>query len=201
MALEPVIGADAALALHATLLLEAVDWARELGAETIYVAHEPADAGPEIHKLVGDDVIGFPQSGEGIASRFRHAVGKVFEQSEEPLLVVWPDIPNLTVNLGQMALADLADGADLVLGPVFDGGFYLVGLARALPQLYELDEQAWRESGAFGMAMAMALHNGNGPLEVGILRVERALHRPADVRAALADPLLPTPVARALGGR
>jgi hypothetical protein len=27
--------------------------------------------------------------------------------------------------------------------------------------------------------------------EVGILRAERALHRPADVRAALADPLLP----------
>ena len=36
-------------------------------------------------------------------------------------------------------------------------------------------------------------------LEVGILRGERALHRPADARAALADPLLPEAVARALG--
>jgi hypothetical protein len=33
------------------------------------------------------------------------------------------------------------------------------------------------------------------------LRAERALHRPADVRAALADPTLPAPVARALGRR
>jgi hypothetical protein len=36
-------------------------------------------------------------------------------------------------------------------------------------------------------------------LEVGLLRAERALHRPADVRAALADPLLPAEVARVLG--
>jgi hypothetical protein len=36
-------------------------------------------------------------------------------------------------------------------------------------------------------------------LELGILRAERALHRPADVRAALADPLLEPEVARILG--
>jgi hypothetical protein len=34
-----------------------------------------------------------------------------------------------------------------------------------------------------------------------MLRVERALLRPADVRAALADPTLPETVARALGRR
>ncbi len=37
--------------------------------------------------------------------------------------------------------------------------------------------------------------------EVGILRAERALHRPADVRAALADPLLPDDVAAILRRR
>jgi hypothetical protein len=35
-------------------------------------------------------------------------------------------------------------------------------------------------------------------LEVGVLRVERALHRPADVRAALADPLLPESLGKVL---
>ncbi len=38
-------------------------------------------------------------------------------------------------------------------------------------------------------------------LELGMLRAERALHRPADVRAALADPLLAPEMARILGGR
>jgi hypothetical protein len=35
-------------------------------------------------------------------------------------------------------------------------------------------------------------------LEVGILRAERALRRPGDIKAALADPLLPDEISRLL---
>jgi hypothetical protein len=38
-------------------------------------------------------------------------------------------------------------------------------------------------------------------LEIGILRAERALHRPPDVRAALADPLLPEHIVKILRGQ
>jgi hypothetical protein len=47
------------------------------------------------------------------------------------------------------------------------------------------------------MTMGLAAAQDAG-LEVGILRAERALHRPADVRAALADPTLPEAVGRVL---
>jgi hypothetical protein len=50
------------------------------------------------------------------------------------------------------------------------------------------------------MTMGIAAARDMG-LEVGILRTERALHRPADVRAALADPTLPGEVAQILGRR
>ncbi|HET9073333.1 MAG TPA: DUF2064 domain-containing protein [Solirubrobacteraceae bacterium] len=189
-ALEPLLGVDGALRAHAALLMEAIDWARDLAPEALYVAYEPADAGPEIRALVGDDIIAFPQVGDGIAGRFRHAAGRVFEDHAGPVLALWPDVVSLARHHGTAALADLAAGADVVLGPAFDGGFYLIGLARPLPRLFGLDESAWRGTGAVGMAMAAALQSGPAPLEVGILRVERALHRPADVRAALADPLL-----------
>jgi hypothetical protein len=36
-------------------------------------------------------------------------------------------------------------------------------------------------------------------LEIGILRPERALRRPADVRGALADPLVPETIGRISG--
>ena len=85
-----------------------------------------------------------------------------------------------------------------MLGPVFDGGYYLIALARPLPSLFALPEQVWRGPDSFNQVLTAAGHAG---LEVGLLRGERALHRPADVRAALADPLLPEPVARALGRR
>ncbi len=200
-ALEPLLGVDGAVKVHATLLVQAVEWARTLAPDAIYAAYEPADAGPEVEALLGEDVIGFPQVGDGIAGRFRHAVGRMFEDGAGPVLVLWPDLPYLKASLGLAALSDFAAGTDVVLGPVFDGGFYLVGLARPLPRLFELEEQDWRGPGALGMAMAAAVQAGSEPLEVGLLRVERALHRPSDVRAALADPLLPVGMAKALGRR
>ena len=90
----------------------------------------------------------------------------------------------------------MSDGADLVLGPVFDGGFYLIALARPVPSLFALPEHVWRGPDSFNQVLIAA---GPPGLEVGVLRGERALHRPADVRAALADPLLPEAVAKALG--
>jgi glycosyltransferase A (GT-A) superfamily protein (DUF2064 family) len=82
-----------------------------------------------------------------------------------------------------------------VLGPSVDGGFYLIGITRPLPRLFGLPEQAWRSPDVMTVGMAAAREAG---LEVGILRVERALHRPDDVRAALADPLLPAEIGRLL---
>ena len=107
-----------------------------------------------------------------------------------PLLIVWPDLPRLRTAHATAALQDLSSGCDVVLGPAIDGGLYLVGIARPLPELFALPEQTWRGD---VMAVALTAIRDVG-FEVGILRAERALHRPADVRAALADPLLPEDV-------
>ena len=122
----------------------------------------------------------------------------MFARGAGPLLIAWPDLPELRAAHGHAALDDLRAGCDVVFGPVFDGGFYLIAIARPMPQLFALPEHVWRNADAMGVSLAAARDSG---LEVGILRAERALHRPADVRAALADPTLPENVARALGRR
>jgi glycosyltransferase A (GT-A) superfamily protein (DUF2064 family) len=197
-ALEPLIGADGCLALQSALIAQAVDWARELEPRAIHIAHDPPDAGPQLRPLVGDDVVMFPQNGDGISGRVGDAASRVFARGPGPLLIVWPDLPRLRRLHAEAALSDLREGCDVVFGPVFDGGFYLIAIARPLPKLFALPEQLWRGSGGTAMSLAAARESG---LEVGLLRAERALHRPPDVRAALADPLLPPLVARALGRR
>ncbi len=197
-ALEPMIGADACMALQTALIVQALAWARELDPRAIHVAHEPPDAAAELRLLAGPDVVLFPQNGEGIAGRLADGSARVFSRGSGPLLIVWPDLPRLRRSHADAALDDLAAGCDVVLGPVFDGGFYLVAVSRPMPKLFGLPELTWRGADAMALALAAASQGG---LEVGILRAERALHRPPDVRAALADPTLPPEVARALRRR
>ena len=195
-ALEPLIGLDGCVALQTALLVEAIRWSRTLAPREVYVAHDPADAGRDLQRLAGEDAILFPQNGDGIAGRVADAVGRVSAHSSGPIVIVWPDLPRFSQIHADAVRLDLSGGADLVLGPVFDGGFYLLALARPLPSLFALPEQVWRGPDSFNQVLLAAARAG---LEVGVLRGERALHRPADVRAALADPLLPEAVARALG--
>ena len=193
-ALEPVLGREGCRALQAKLIVGAAEWARKVAPGPPHLAHDPPDSGGELRRLVGADAVVFPQNGEGITGRLADASTRVLARSGAPLLIVWPDLPRFRVSHATAALEDLRSGCDVVLGPAIDGGLYLVGIARPLPELFALPERAWR-----GEVMSVALTAiRDVGFEVGILRAERALNRPADVRAALADPLLPEDVAAIL---
>jgi glycosyltransferase A (GT-A) superfamily protein (DUF2064 family) len=73
------------------------------------------------------------------------------------------------------------------VAPVFDGGLYLLAMARIIPALLALPAEAWDSPDATGLVLAPINEAG---ASVGLVRPERALRRPTDVRAALADPLL-----------
>jgi glycosyltransferase A (GT-A) superfamily protein (DUF2064 family) len=194
-ALEPVLGVDGCLALHVALIAGTAAWADDVAPDAIYVAHDPPDGGRELRPLFGQRATPFPQNGEGIAARVSDAAARVFGQREGPLLIVWPDLPRIRREHAAAALNDLNAGCDVVLGPVIDGGLYLIGIAHPVPKLFTLPEQSWRGRDVMMIGLLAVREAG---LEVGILRAERALHRPADVRAALADPLVPEGLAKIL---
>ncbi len=194
-ALEPVLGQEGCVELQSALIAQAISWAVQVAPGAVHVAHDPPDAGHELRRLVGSETSMFPQNGDGIAGRVADAAARVFARAAGPLLIVWPDLPQLRPEHAAGALDDLAAGCDLVLGPAIDGGFYLVGLARPLPQLFSLPEQTWRSADVMKIGLAAVAEAGLG---LGMLRAERALHRPADLRAALADPLLAPEMARIL---
>jgi uncharacterized protein len=197
-ALETLLGADRCQALQATLIAQAAAWARAVAPGRVHVAYEPPDSAGEVRPLVGEGVGLFPQNGDGIAGRLADAAARVFVHHDGPLLIVWPDLPRLREDHASAALADLEAGCDVVLGPVIDGGFYLIGIDRPQPKLFGLPEGAWRSRDAMTIGLAAARDAG---LEIGLLRAERAFHRPGDVRAALADPLLRVELGQILGRR
>ena len=195
-ALEPMLGAERCVALQLALIERALAWAAEVSPEPVQVAHDQPDAAAEFRAIAGPRAKLFPQNGEGIAARLADASARLFARGAGPLLIVWPDLLRWRADHASGAIDDLEHGCDLSLGPVFDGGLYLLAIARPLPELFGLPEQTWRNPDAMMVALAAAQHAG---LQVGILRSERALHHSADIAAALADPLLATELTAIVG--
>ena len=162
-ALVSLLGSENAGALRSMLATRARSWARE---------------------LIPDAAVHSAGSGESLSA----AAARAFADGGGPLLVVWPLLFQLGAEHGMGALDDLRSGCDVVLGPVIDGGLYLLGLAHPVPELLSLPDERWQDPDVMTLGFTAARDAG---LEVGILRAERALRSPADVHAALADPLLP----------
>jgi uncharacterized protein len=196
-ALEPMLGAERCVELQRALIERALAWAAEVSPEPVQIAHDPPDAADEFRTIAGAGTRLFPQNGEGIAARLADATARLFAHGAGPVLIVWPDLLRWRADHASGALDDLEHGCDLSLGPVFDGGLYLLAIARPLPELFGLPEQTWRNPDAMMVALAAAQHAG---LQIGVLRSERGLHRSADVEAALADPIL-APELKAIIGR
>jgi hypothetical protein len=104
------------------------------------------------------------------------------------VVVVWADTPRLGPVHAAGVQADLAAGTEVVAGPTLDAGVYLLGMRSPRPELVGL---------RFSAVLERCAASG---LETGMLRHERRLARAEDVRALLADPLLPVEVRRVLRG-
>lgn len=91
----------------------------------------PPDAWPEIAPLVapGEDTpVLFQGEGDWTERQrelFRGAAGR----GEEKVVLIASDSPHLPVEVVTRAFDEL-DRRDLVLGPTFDGGYYLIGMRR-----------------------------------------------------------------------
>ncbi len=113
------------------------------------------------------------------------------------MLVIWPALPSWRAEHADGVLDDLGASCGASVGPIFDGGLYLLALTRPLPTLVALPAEAWDSPDAMGVVLAAINEAG---VAVGLLRAERALRRPADVRAALVDPLLDAELRALLDG-
>jgi hypothetical protein len=113
--------------------------------------------------------------------------------ADDVLFVVSPEIATWRPDLARAALDDLRTGCALTIGPIFDGGLYLLAATGAGLQLLRdggdgAGTGAADLTGPGAMATLVALAERAG-IEVGLLRTERGLRSAGDVRALLADPL------------
>ena len=76
-----------------------------------------------------------PQIDEELGDRLAHAVTEAFKRGARATLLLGGDCPELDEEALRQA-AQAMDSHDVVMGPTFDGGYYLLGIKRPLLGLF-----------------------------------------------------------------
>ncbi len=99
------------------------------------VAYESDPKIPSIAWLSadGDNIPYFPQINGDLGERLIHAFSRAFGRFSKRVVIIGTDSPGLPSSYLMQAFERL-ESNDLVLGPTYDGGYYLVGLR---DQVYE----------------------------------------------------------------
>jgi uncharacterized protein len=79
-----------------------------------------------------------PQMGTSLGKRMHLALENVLTRGMNRAILIGSDLPHLSPRQLETALLALRRGADLVLGPALDGGYYLIGLSRPYAELFDL---------------------------------------------------------------
>jgi uncharacterized protein len=97
-----------------------------LGAESAY-----ADILPREFELL-------PQRGDGFGERLFFATEDLFQCGFSSVCLIDSDSPTVSADVYEKAVEILSKSDDrVVLGPSDDGGYYLIGLKRSHPKLFE----------------------------------------------------------------
>ena len=172
------LSAGEAAELHAAFLDDLVE-RLEGGAFTLRLAwalepDEEVPAGP---------TPGVRQSGEGLGDRLYNAFAEAAR--EAPFVAaLGSDHPTLPPALAERAFAALEAGADAVLGPAADGGYYLIALRAAAVRRRLFEGIAWSTDGVLASTLERCRELG---LAVELLPEAADVDTPEDLRRLAAE--------------
>jgi rSAM/selenodomain-associated transferase 1 len=134
--LIPALGADGAAALHARLLERTLATAAALDGVRLELWCAPDQGHPAFAAAAERLPLTLHTQGQGgLGARMHAALADGLDRHDRVVLVGC-DCPARTADDLEAAFASLA-GHDVVLGPVEDGGYTLVGARRVTPVLFD----------------------------------------------------------------
>jgi rSAM/selenodomain-associated transferase 1 len=80
------------------------------------------------------------QKGKDLGEKMKNAFGLLFEKSYKKVIIIGTDCPDINVNIILKSFEELSRH-DITIGPSNDGGYYLLGMNRFYPFLF--DDNKW----------------------------------------------------------
>lgn len=144
--LIPALGADGAAALHRDMTSYTMTWARSLAAKMSVEIEIRYDGGTQaqMESWLGSDIKSVSQGNGDLGTRMARAFDDNFQSGGKSVVLIGTDCPQLTLFHVQEAFETLKSN-DVVIGPSADGGYYLIGLKRNIPELFQSVEWGTEE--------------------------------------------------------
>ena len=135
--LIPVLGAEGAANLHRQMTEYAIAQIKKLqSSQPLSVeVHFTGGNFQLMQAWLGNEFIYRQQSEGDIGFRMASAFQTAFSNNIDKVIIIGSDCPNLNYQILAEAFRSL-DRNDVVLGPATDGGYYLIGLRRFIPDIF-----------------------------------------------------------------
>ncbi|MEG4804633.1 TIGR04282 family arsenosugar biosynthesis glycosyltransferase [Microcoleus sp. ARI1-B5] len=153
--LIPVLGKAGAANLHRLMAQRTIARALSLqkaGRLSVEI-HHTGGSQELMQEWLGTDIIYQNQIDGDLGARMTAAFQQSFNSGVDKAAIIGTDCPDLTAEIMAQAFDKLSQH-DLVLGPAKDGGYYLIGLRRSIPELFRGIN--WGTSEVFASVRAIA---------------------------------------------
>ncbi len=139
--LTPPLTPRRAAQLYKSFLLDAVALARAIPDTDVVILFVPfAGSEARLRQVLPRGVRLLPQEGKGIGEGSAYGFRTLLGEGYEKVVLIGSDNPTLPPAYVREAFVAL-DCADLILGPVDDGGYYSIGMSK--PHLGVFERIAW----------------------------------------------------------
>jgi len=133
--LTPAISEKAAARLHQAFLSDILSATRPLQTRRV-LACWPTTEDPFFEALKKKESLQtITQKGRDLGEKMLNAFSWGFSEGFEKIVLIGSDAPSLPAEIIRSAF-DILDNTALVLGPSCDGGYYLIGGKKAMPELF-----------------------------------------------------------------
>ena len=156
---------DLVLRLYKNMVLDTIDMLTR-GRFPFRIFFTPPGARYQIVEWLGPEHPSVPQTGDGLGDRMEGAFACVFNEEVEETLLIGSDIPGLTTEVIEEAFTALLT-SDAVIGPAYDGGYYLIGFRKRSFEPGIFRDMAWSTGTVFRETMDK-LHDAS--LKVHVLQ-------------------------------
>ncbi len=136
--LSPPLSPAEAAELYCCFLEDRIAEMSTLKGVDLALAYTPENAKPTFRALVSDSIQLFAQRGKNLTEKLVNIFKDLLSEGYQTVSIIDSDTPDLSSAIMRQSFNLLAsEHTDAVFGPCKDGGYYLIGLKKNYPKLFQ----------------------------------------------------------------